>query len=665
MCGFSVYFHYQSSSSKDGDRHIPTLNLEKSLDLIHHRGPDARGTFVSTDGRCGLGHVRLSIIDLEGGQQPLSNVNNDVHAVVNGELYDHDRLMKELEEKGHHFKTRSDSELALHFYEDYDTDFLENLRGEFAIAIWDEKKSRLMIARDRFGIKPVYYTIVNGTFLAASEIKAFLPLGWQPEWDVSTIIQGGVTGDYRTCFKGVYKLPPAHYLTVSASGSIVCQQYWDADYPDKNVPDTRTVEEMIQGVHDRFIEAVRLRLRADVPLAVYLSGGIDSSSVVGVATHLLRQDNPNAKVDVFSISFPGGEKFDEGDIAERTAAFCGSNFHRVSVSEQDLVDNFAETIWHTEQPIENMNGVGKFLLSKHCYESGFKVVMTGEGSDEHFIGYQFFHTDYLREADKCSPGGFGTPTEERRIQLLKEHTSNPIVLGFKMDPTVPSKTANRWNNIVMQDHFGQWVNLPAGYYRDEIIQNYGIPDFGNTSLEALNATTRSKARKKWHPVHASLYLESRTFLPNTLLNVLGDRSEMAHSVEARTPFLDHHLCEYVNHLPPSVKLRGDGKALNEKWILKEAMKPYISEEIYNRTKHPFLAPPARGSLKKETPVSQLIDKYLTKAKVDRLGWASWPFIEQQRDTFLKTTDPWIYKNILLIISYIVISEQFDIAPTMD
>ncbi|ORZ19899.1 hypothetical protein BCR42DRAFT_225899 [Absidia repens] len=661
MCGFTVYLH-TGTISQNGDIETPALDLDGALHLIRHRGPDSQGIYISPDGRCGLGHARLSIIDLEGGQQPLSNIHNNIHAVVNGELYDHDRLMLELKAKGHQFKTQSDSELALHYYEDYDTDFVEQLRGEFAVAIWDERKGRLTVARDRFGIKPVYYTVINGTFMAASEIKAFLALGWKPEWDVSSIVHDGAATDFRTCFKDVYKLPPAHYMTVSSSGSIQVKQYWEAEYANKYVEDTRSVEEMVLGVRERLLEAVRLRLRADVPLGVYLSGGIDSSCIAGVVADLLRKENPDAVLNTYCISFTGGEKFDEGEIAERTAEFCGAKFHKIPVTNQDMIDNFADAIWHIEQPLFNLNGVGKYILSKHARESGITVTLTGEGSDEHFIGYEFFHTDYLREADNSTPNGFGRPTEETRLRQLNERLENNLMMSHKMDKSVDTPSSRRWNNIVMQDHFGALLSSPAEMYQDDVIKRHGIPDSGSAMLEATSAIARSKARKYWHPVHASLFLENHTFLPNILLNSLGDRSEMAHSIEARTPFLDHHLCEYVNSLPPSVKLRGDGEEFNEKWILKEAMKPYITEEIYKRTKHPFMPPPNKPD--KAPPALKLMNELLTKEKVDQLGWANWAFIESQRERFLENTDQTAFKNLLVIMSYIIIGEKFGVAPAV-
>lgn len=225
----------------------------------------------------GLGHTRLSIIDLEGGHQPISNESGDIQIVVNGELYDFERIRSALQAKGYKFKTDSDSEIALHLFEEYGLSFVEHLRGEFAICIYEAKRNRFIAVVDRFNIKPLYYTVVNGTLLVASEMKAFLPLGWKPEWDIDSIVHNGTFTDSRTVFKGVQRLPRSHYLVATNTGTITIRQYWDPDYPDKNVKETRSVEDMVQGVRERLTEAVKLRLRADVPVGIYLSGGIDSS----------------------------------------------------------------------------------------------------------------------------------------------------------------------------------------------------------------------------------------------------------------------------------------------------------------------------------------------------------------------------------------------------
>ncbi|KAF9312102.1 hypothetical protein BG003_006621 [Podila horticola] len=659
MCGLSAYCHLGTPQK---DTKYSRLDLEGSLESIRHRGPDSDGTYVSPCGRCGLGHVRLSIIDLEGGHQPISSANGDIQVVVNGELYDHDRLIKELQDKGHVFKTKSDSELALHYYEDYGTDFLHHLRGEFAVIIWDDRKKRMLMARDRFGIKPLYYTTVNGVFMAASEIKAFSALGWRPEWDLESIISGGYAADHRTCFKGVYKLLPAHYMTISASGTMDTKKYWDAEYPDKNIEDKRTLEEMIQGVHDRVIESIRLRLRADVPLGVYLSGGLDSSSVAGVAAKLLRDNNPDAKIDTFCISFRDAGIYDEGDIAERTAAHIGSKFHRLSLTQDDLVDNFERTLWHVEQPVFDLNTVGKFLLSEYVRHEGFKVVMTGEGSDEHFIGYPFFHTDYLREQDRSTPKGFGCIAEEDRKGMLSDHLAGRYkFLRYELPTETKINTKIRFNDSDLPYQIGKLLALPTDFMNSNVVSYHGPADIGSTTLDSIHGDIRLKATTKWHPVHASMYLETRTVFPNVMLTWLGDRVEMAHSMEARTPFLDHPLCEYVNSLPPSVKLCGqdpEGNHLNEKYILKEAMRPYVTDEIYKRTKHPYLAPAEPGA----PPIARLLNKWVTKERVDHLGFLNWERCETIKERVITSDDCMAYCDMLKLVSLLILHEQFNVAP---
>ncbi|KAG0169678.1 hypothetical protein DFQ28_003486 [Apophysomyces sp. BC1034] len=662
MCGFSAYFHFDCSTRDHVGGAFPCLDIDTSLDLLHHRGPDARGKYIAPDGRCALGHVRLSIIDLEGGQQPLSDESGKIHAVVNGELYDYEKITEELKAEGHTFETKSDSEIAVHLYEDYGLSFVEKLRGEFAICIWDAKRSRLVAARDRFGIKPLYYTVVNGTLLLGSEIKAFLPLGWKPEWDVESIMNNGSMYDYRTCFKGVYKLPPAHYLTATTSGMIEVRQYWDSDYPDKTVRETRSIEEMVQGVRERLIDAVRVRLRADVPLGIYLSGGIDSSAMAGIATHLLREKDPNARVHAFSISFKDGGKFDEGPIAERTAASCNAIFHKMVVSDNDLINAFEDSIWHVEMPHFNLNAVGKFLLSELVRSNGYKVVLTGEGSDEHFAGYNFFQIDYCREPDLASPENLRL-AEAARLRKFKELEEGGLNLSWmhqKDYQVSKSPTTSMVNGITSHLTVGVVLSPSNELFSKEIRNTYGEPDPSRSMVECINGMARQKAKTKWHPLHTALYVENHTFLSNYLCNSLGDRSEMAHSVEARTPFMDHLLCEYVNNLPPSVKLRGteDGE-LNEKWILKEAVKPFITEELYKRKKHPYIAPPAKGM---DLPVFTLIQEKLTRENVEQLGFIDWKTVEESKRQFQATNEPMLYKDLLILSSYVVLSKRFGVPP---
>ncbi|KAG0172729.1 hypothetical protein DFQ28_007436 [Apophysomyces sp. BC1034] len=656
MCGLSAYLHFDNSSQENGRVGFPDMGLDESLRLIKHRGPDSRGTYISPDGRCGLGHTRLSIIDLEGGQQPIENETGTVHAVVNGELYDYERITEELKASGHTFKTKSDSEIAVHLYEEQGLSFFDQLRGEFAICIWDSRRKKLIAVRDRFGIKPMYYTVVNGTLLIASEIKAFLPFGWKAEWDISSILHNGVMCDNRTVFRGVHKLPPAHYLTATLTGTVEVGQYWDADYPDKTIPETRSVEEMVQGVREHLVDAVRHRLRADVPLGIYLSGGIDSAAMAGIATHLLQEKDSNAKVHTFSISFKDDLEYDEGPIAERTAAFCGAVFHKLVVSQEDLVNAFDESVWHVEMPLFNMNTVGKFLLSKLVRNSGYKVVLTGEGSDEHFAGYEQFQLDYCLEPDLASPASLKF-NEAVRLQKLKEHEGQYLAITKAHEIGDPAATA-MINGCAVHNAVGLGFALSERFYHQDLFKIYGRPDPPFAVVDSLNGIARRKAKTKWHPLHTSLYTENHTFLSNYICNALGDRSEMAHSIEARTPFLDHVLCEYVNNLPPSVKIRSTNEGnFIEKWILKEATKPFITDEIYNRTKRPYLAPMSNG---KDLPMITLMKEKLTKENVEQLGFISWETLDECKQEFLAKGSPDLYRYLLYVASYVVLSQKFDV-----
>lgn len=610
-------------------------------------------------------------MDLSGGQQPLSNQSGTTQTVINGELYNFEEIRADLKGKGYKFKTQSDSEIIPHLYDEYGLSFLDHLRGEFAFTMWEERRKRLIVARDRFGIKPVYYTVHNGTLLVASEIKAFIPLGWKAEWDMDSVVNNGAWFDYRTCFKGVYKLPPAHYLIANASGTIQIRPYWDADYPDKNVLETRTVEEMIQGVRSRLVDAVEQRLISDVPVGVYLSGGIDSSVIAGVASKIVKSKNPDAKLTAFTISFVESEKYNELAIAERTAEFCGIDLKKLVLTEEAYTQNFEEAIWHFEQPQANFGGVSKFLLSKLTRDSGYKVVLTGEGSDEHFGGYSFFTNDLLLEPDLATPNGFGTLEEAERKKKLNHVAAKTkhdidLIMGNENSEhgnksvVEDLSCARMVNNITTQHLYKSLFLLKEQFYNKSVIEHCGKPDSALAMVEAVSGIARNKVNNKWHPLHTSMYLENHTLFPNYICNMLGDRSEMAHSVEARTPFLDHPLCEYVNGLPPSVKIKveEDG-SFNEKWILKQASKPFITEEMYQRVKLPFTAPAASKS--KREHVANLLDSYLTKEKVSKLGWLNYKVAANANDEFLKTDNVNILKDLLMIVSYIIIAEQFKVA----
>ncbi|ORX88594.1 asparagine synthetase [Basidiobolus meristosporus CBS 931.73] len=657
MCGIVAYVDCDSCQLEP----ITKAKLDASLHSILHRGPDSNGRYIDPSNRVGLGHTRLSIIDLDGGQQPISNKTNTIHIIVNGEFYDFERIREELIAAGHTFKTSSDSEIALHLYEEYGYSFLEHLRGEFALCLWDTKRSIFLAARDRFGIKPLYYANKDGRLYVASEIKAFPPLGLKMTWDVDSIVHGGPLTDMRTPFAGISKVPPGHYITATLSGSFQMERYWDADYPDKRVRDPRSIEEMIEGVRSRLEEAVRQRLRSDVPVGVYLSGGIDSSCIAGIAIKILRERDPNARIRAFTISFPEGNHLDEGPVAERTAEFCDAIFDKLEITDELVADAFEDAIWHFEMPIPNLNGVSKFLLSKFVRDAGYKVVLTGEGSDEHFAGYKLFEPDYLLEPDLTA--SFNTLSESDRFELLNGNeqpsqlrTHGSVGRNIEFDDSPVTK--RMLNGINTPQTLCKFLYVNKEVYADSALKRAGPPDLSLTIASGLSGEARRKISHKWHPLHAALYSENKTLLPNVLCNFLGDRGEMAHSIEARTPFLDHFLTEYVNGLPPSAKLwANETGELVEKWVLREAVKPYITEELYLRTKHPFIAPPARNNY---SPVSELFRQKLTKESCEALGWLKWEPVADNLNKYFGTGDQVIHNTLLVLTSYVILGERFQI-----
>ena len=384
MCGITAFF----SRSKN----VPTKTLENAVRSLIHRGPDNQRVWLSADRRVGLGHTRLSIIDLDTGDQPIASEDGRIHIVVNGEFYDFERRRAELQQRGHHFRTRSDSEIALHLYEDLGTNCMQHLRGEFALVLWDETNQLLLAGRDRFGIKPLYYAVHNGTLYLASEVKALFAAGVPARWDYEYFYQHatGPAMPDRTLFEGVHQIPPGHCLTVTPN-SFRIRRYWDFDYIPaaelaNNARNERSYVEEFANVLE---EAVRLRMRADVPVGCYLSGGLDSCAVLGFAAR--HSDTP---IQAFTLTFDQAA-YDEGEIAREMAELAGARFCPIPIKQSDIAENFAEAIWHSETIFYNGHGVSKFLLSRAVRDSGYKVVFTGEGSDEILGGYVHVRTDML------------------------------------------------------------------------------------------------------------------------------------------------------------------------------------------------------------------------------------------------------------------------------
>jgi asparagine synthase (glutamine-hydrolysing) len=571
MCGIVA------AISKDGG--VDAEAIARATKRLRHRGPDAQHVWTARDGRAGLGHARLSIIDLKTGDQPIASEDGRLQIVANGELYDFERIRESLEREGHVFRTRSDSEIALHLFEDRGARALHSLRGEFAFAIWDARDGQLFAARDRFGIKPLYYTIHDGTFYLASEVKALVELGVPLRWDRETLYDVHFVSHPpdRSLFAGIYQLPPASYLLTDGE-QIRVMPYWDWNYPttDEMASDKVDGCEWVARLQRSFEEAVRLRLRADVPVACYLSGGIDSCAVLGFASRLSTRP-----LRAYTLSFDHAD-YDEGDLARDQAQRSGAEFCRVDVRSEHMADHFSDAIYHAERPFANAHAIAKYLLSRAVRDSGIKVVMTGEGSDELFAGYPHFRRDLVL---------YGTnghdPAEKARL-LAELEAANRVSAGTLLPRgSTPLVNVKRVLGFV-PSNLEAWAQIGAGLLRvatDDFRSAFSERDTFRVMLSCLDVERQLAGR---HAVNQSLYIWGKTMLPNYILSNLGDRMEMAHSVEGRLPFLDHHVAEEAARMPVCMKIRG----MTEKYVLREAARDVLTDAVYARQKHPFMSPPA-------------------------------------------------------------------------
>jgi asparagine synthase (glutamine-hydrolysing) len=572
MCGIAAFF--------SRNRPLPQEALRRATATLYHRGPDSQQHWLSADQRVGLGHTRLSIIDLAGGDQPIPNEDGKLRIIVNGEFYDFERVRAGLEKDGHRFRTRSDSEIALHLYEDWGVHCVQHLRGEFAFVLWDELNQVLFAARDRFGIKPLYYAMHDSTLYLASEVKALFAMGVPARWDSEYFYQhatGPALPD-RTLFEGVYQVPPGHYLVATRNG-LRLHRYWEFYYTPaaELAADRRPERAWVEEFATIFSDAVRLRMRADVPVGCYLSGGLDSCAVLGFAAR-----HAVTPIDAFTLTFDQ-DAYNEGPIAEEMAARVGANFHPIPIKQRDIADNFSEAVFHSETLFANGHGASKFLLSRAVRDAGFKVVYTGEGSDEIFGGYVHFRTDMLRHNTEGQD-----PAEVERL-LRELEAANTVSRGLLL-PEGNGMSLGSVSKVLgfvpgcIQVWAG-WGEKRRDLLADEFRAQFQQRDSSRLLLDGFDIPAVLTGRD---PLNKSLFLWAKSFLPTYILNLLGDRMEMAHSIEGRVPFLDHHVVEFLGKVPVSLKIRG----LTEKYLLRQAAQPVVTDTVYRRQKHPFLSPPA-------------------------------------------------------------------------
>lgn len=586
MCGI---FGFTVELQNDKKREI----LAKMGRVLVHRGPDAEGFYLGEG--VALGHRRLSIIDLSTGDQPMSNEDGSLWIVFNGEIYNFQELREDLLRRGHSFRTASDTEVILHLYEEKGPDCLHDLRGMFAFALWDEREKVLFLARDRVGKKPLFYTFRDGGIIFASEIKAILQ--WpnlhremEPE-ALSYYLTYQYVPPPLTMFKGIYKLPPAHYMVVRGNERQI-NRYWDLDYLPKQAV---TEEEAVEQARSLIEEAVRLRMISDVPLGAFLSGGVDSSIVVAVMSRL--SDRP---VKTFSIGFEESE-YNELPYARRVAQVCATEHHEFIVRAEAL-KILPELVWYFDEPFADSSAVPTYYVSQMTARY-VKVALNGDGGDESFAGYERYLGNSLVKKYQKIP-----------LFLRKHVIAEVLKVGEKIAGQNQFLRRVRWLNQISLDA-GNTYALSMTIFPEDLKQELFTPllqkEAGRVkALEYMLAYYNSSRVEE--EIDRMMYSDVMTYLPGDLL-VKVDRMSMAHSIEGRSPLLDHRLMEFAARLPGGLKLKG----YQLKNILKKVGEQYLPREILYRKKQGFGVPVGLW-LRRE--MKSLLYSLLFNSSLVRDGW---------------------------------------------
>jgi len=574
MCGIAGICHMHSPGP------LSLKTLQNMTALLRHRGPDEAGIYL--DDWVGLAHARLSIIDLFSGIQPIHNEDETMWIVYNGETYNYPELKEELLRKGHRFYTTSDTEVVLHLYEEKGTACVEDLNGQFAFAIWDSRKKEIFLTRDRIGIRPLHYTIKNDLLIFSSEIKSIFacdevarhidPLAMDQIFTFWTTLPG------RTAFKNICELQPGHYLMLSG-GQVTVKRYWDIPFSPRQEQLNMAPDEISGRIGELLLDAVRIRLRADVPVGTYLSGGLDSSGVTALVAKNFDRD-----VKTFGIRFEE-DAFDEGTYQDQMVSFLKTNHSELLATNEKIGTSLPEVIRHTEKPLLRTAAVPLYLLSRTVRNNGLKVILTGEGADEIFGGYNIFRETKVRRfwakdpdsqcraelIGRLYPYIFNDPRLKRSLQSF-------FAKGLKQTNDPLFSHMIRWaNTSKIKRFFSQDLKSAIGSYSgyDEVKQK--LPNSYDT----------------WDYLCQAQYLETDIFLSNYLLSSQGDRVAMAHSVEIRLPYLDPRVMEFMGRVPAKYKIFG----LNEKYILKKSFNGILPRDIVKRAKHPYRAPITQSLLK--------------------------------------------------------------------
>lgn len=557
MCGIVGYVDLNRAGR------VEERILDEMANALIHRGPDSRGYFVEPN--AGIGTRRLRIIDLETGDQPLFNEDRSLVLSCNGEIFNYRELTAELEKKGHKFRTRTDVEVLVHLYEEKGVGFLNQLNAQFAFAIYDRKDGTLFLARDQFGICPLFYTVVDGFFIFASEIKAILRHPSVPRevnltgLDQVLSLPGAISP--QTLFRNIHSLQSGHYLLVK-NGDVAVREYWDLEYPlASERVDGKPESYYAETLRDRLEQSVRYRLQADVPVGFFLSGGLDSSLIAA----LIQRVSPDVQRHSFSISF-NDEKLCEAKYQRLVSESVGSIHHEIPFHDADIAFRLSDAVYHSESPLKETYNTASLALSSETRRSGVTVVLNGEGSDELFAGYVGYRFDRGRTSN-----GKGQDLDTILADEIREKFWGDKDLNYEKDE-YPFREVK------------QALYAPAVSAR--------MNEFECSNFPVINKD-RLRGRD---PLHKRSYLDFKLRLGHHLIADHGDRMTMANSIEARYPFLDIDVVELCTQIPPDLKLNG----FTEKYILKRAAEELVPRQIIEREKFGFVAPGSPALLQQQT-----------------------------------------------------------------
>lgn len=605
MCGIAGI--YNSADTLQSPENL----LRRMLARIQYRGPDESGIYINN--HVALGNVRLSIIDIQSGQQPLSSPDGKYRIVFNGEIFNYIELKADLKRLGYFFRTESDTEVLLNSYIEYGSDCLNRLNGQFVFAIWNNEQKELFIARDRVGIRPLFYTRTQNSFVFGSEIKTlFEHPDVKPEIDpvsMSQIFTFWTTISPRTVFKRIFELPPGHFMKISREQTVI-QSFWSLNFPvDKEACFKGSIDDAAAELEKLLTDAVRIRLRADVPVAAYLSGGLDSSAT----TALIKKVAPET-LQTFSIGFEDGE-FDETPYQQEVSKYLETRHTAFTCTREDIGNYFPQVVWHSEIPVLRTAPVPMFCLSKKVRENNIKVVITGEGADEMLAGYDIFKEGIIREFWSRQPNSKYRPLLLQKLYpyLAQFQGKNKSMLRFFFGYQLQDTASPFYSHIL------RWRNTSN-------IQNFFSEDLKSN----LNGYDQYDEVRKMLPggfdqydrLNKSQWLESVIFMSGYLLSSQGDRVAMANSVEGRYPFLDYRVIEFASKLPPGYKMHG----LNEKFILKRMMDGRLPDSVLKRPKQAYRAPIAGSFL--SSPAREYAMDLLSEQDINQTGMFSYHAVQK-------------------------------------